>query len=130
MSSAPVPTAPSADERFWAGAAHWSSLVAAFMALAFIGPLVVLLVRGGSSPWVRRQAVESLNFVLSVYLYAVVLALAGTVTTILTAGIALVVVLPLAGLLSIGWLVLTVIGAMRASEGVDYRYPLTLRIVS
>jgi len=37
------------------------------------------------------------------------------------------VLLPLVGLM---WLVFTIIGSVRASEGQDYRYPLTLRMVS
>ena len=60
------------DERTWATAAHWSALVAAFLALAFLGPLLVLLAKGNDSPWVRRNAVESLNFQLSMLIYGFV----------------------------------------------------------
>ena len=37
-----APDAARGDERTWATAAHWSALVAAFIALAFLGPLLVL----------------------------------------------------------------------------------------
>jgi uncharacterized Tic20 family protein len=113
------PMSPS-DERMWAGAAHWSALVAAVVALAFLGPLLVLLVKGNQSSFVRRQAVESLNFQLSVLIYGLV----SFVLVLVLVGILLLVALGLA------WLVLTIIGAVRASSGVDYRYPLTLRMVS
>ena len=40
--------------------------------LAFLGPLIVMLIKGNESPYVRRQAVESLNFQLSILIYAIV----------------------------------------------------------
>lgn len=109
------------DERTWGGAAHWGALVAGlFGGLAFLGPLIVLLVKGNESPWVRRQSVESLNFQISILIYAVVSA----ILLILLIGFLL---LPA---VLIGWLVLTVIGSVKASNGEDYRYPLTIRMVS
>ena len=56
----------SADqERLWGMLAHLLSFVAAYIALGFVAPLVVLLVFGPRSAYVRAQAVESLNFNLS-----------------------------------------------------------------
>ncbi len=108
-----------ADERTWAGAAHWSALIASLVVLAFLGPLVVLLVKGNDSPFVRRQAVESLNFQLTILVAALIsFALVFVVVGFL--------MLPLVGL---AWLVFTVIGAVRASSGEDYRYPFSLRMV-
>ncbi len=119
----------SATDRTWGGAAHWSALVAAFIALAFLGPLVVLLVRS-DSPWVRRQAVESLNFQLSMVVYALVGGVLAVVLVLLTVGIALLLVIPVALAAAAFWLVFTIIGAVKASSGEDYRYPLTIRMVS
>lgn len=119
----------SAMDRTWGGAAHWSALVAAFLALAFLGPLLVLLVRS-DSPWVRRQAVESLNFQLSMIIYGVVGGVVAVVVVVLTLGIGLLAVIPLALAAAAFWLVFTIIGAVRASGGEDYRYPLTIRMVS
>lgn len=121
--------APSAMDRTWGGAAHWSALVAAFMALAFLGPLLVLLVRS-DSPWVRRQAVESLNFQLSMLIYGIVGGLLAVLVVLLTLGIGILAVVPLALAAVAFWLVFTIIGAVRASNGEDYRYPLTIRMVS
>jgi len=108
------------DERTWGGAAHWSALVAAFLALAFLGPLIVLLVKGNESAWVRRQAVESLNFQISVLIYAII----SGVLLLLLIGF---ILLPIVGIF---WLVFTIIGSVKASNGEDYRYPLTIRMVS
>ena len=94
----PPPPAPGGyqigggDERMWATAAHWSALVAAFVALAFLGPLVVLFTKGTSSGYVRRHAVESLNFQLSMLIYGVVGTIIGIVLVVATLGIGLLVV--------------------------------------
>ncbi len=108
------------DERTWGGAAHWSALVAALLALAFLGPLLVFLVKGNDSPWIRRQSVESLNFQLSILIYAIVSA----VLLLVLVGF---VLLPLVGLF---WLIFTIIGSVKGVNGEDYRYPLTIRMVS
>ena len=109
-----------ADERLWAGAAHWSAIVAMVVALAFLGPLLVLLLKGNESPFVRRQAAESLNFQITILVAALVSGV------LLVVGIGFLL-LPLVGL---AWLVFTVIGAVKASSGEDYRYPFALRLVS
>lgn len=115
----PAPMNPP-EERNWAMAAHLSSFVAAYVALGFLGPLLVMLAAGGRSPFVRRHAVEALNFNLSVLIYVVVC-------------VPLVFVLigiPMLLALAILYLVATVQGAVAASRGQDYRYPLTIRLVS
>ncbi len=129
----PPPTAPYAaapppypvamtpeQERTWGGAAHWSALVASAVGFPFLGPLLVMLVKGNESPWVRRQAVESLNFQLSMLIYAIVSA----ILILALIGLVLIVVV------GVCWLVFTIIGAVKASNGEDYRYPLTIRMVS
>ena len=126
----PVPRLSQGDERTWATAAHWSALVAACVALAFLGPLVVLIAKGNESPWVRRNAVESLNFQLSMLIYGAVGTLIGIVLVVATLGVGILVILPLALAFSVFWLIITIIAAMKTSNGEDYRYPLTIRMVS
>ncbi|MDN4174411.1 DUF4870 domain-containing protein [Nocardioides sp. SOB77] len=108
------------DERTWGGAAHWSALIGAFVALAFLGPLLVMLVKGNQSAYVRAQAVESLNFQLSILIY-------GIVSFVLAFVLIGFLLLPIVGLI---WLVFTIIGSVKASNGELYRYPLTIRMVS
>jgi len=108
------------DERTWGGAAHWSALVASVVGFAFLGPLLVMLIKGNESPYVRRQAVESLNFQLSMLIYGIVSA----VLILALIGILLIIVV---GVL---WLVFTIIGSVKSSNGEEYRYPLTIRMVS
>lgn len=118
------------EERTWALAAHIGSLLAAYVALGFLAPLVVMLVKGDSSPFVRRHAVESLNFQISLLIYSVVGFVLAFVLVIGTLGIGALVVVPLAFVLAAVVIVLIVVATMRASSGQDYRYPLTLRFVS
>ena len=109
------------DERTWGGAAHWGALIAGlFGGLSFLGPLIVMLVKGNDSPWIRRQSVESLNFQISVMIYAIV-------SAILIIALIGLILLPIVGIF---WLVFTIIGSVKASNGEDYRYPLSIRMVS
>lgn len=116
-SGQPVPISPS--EQTWGGAAHWSAFLGAWLALAFLGPLVVLLVKGNESPYVRRQAVEALNFQLSILIYGIV----SVILMLLLVGFLLF------ALVCVMWLVFTIIGSVKAAQGEIYRYPLTLRLV-
>jgi uncharacterized protein len=110
-----------ADERTWGGAAHWSALLGSLVGgLTFLGPLLVLLVKGNESPWIRRQSVESLNFQLSILIYSVVSA----ILILLLIGIVMLIAV------FIFWLVFTIMGSVKAGNGEDYRYPLTIRMVS
>lgn len=109
------------DERTWGGAAHWGALIGGLIGgLAFLGPLLVLLIKGNDSPWIRRQSVESLNFQISILIYGIV----SGVLILLLVGI---ILLPL---VLIFWLVFTIIGSVKSANGEDYRYPLTIRMVS
>jgi uncharacterized protein len=120
-SQQPGPGGLTQDERTWGGAAHWGALIGALVGgLAFLGPLLVLLIKGNDSPWIRRQSVESLNFQISILIYTIVSA----VLIFVLVGILMLVIV------GIGWLVFTIIGSVKASNGEDYRYPLTIRLVS
>jgi uncharacterized protein len=116
---------PSSEDRLWGLAAHLSGIVASFIALGFLGPLVVLLLQGQRSPFVRRHAVEALNFQLMLLILSV-LAIVGVVVTF---GIGALVIVPLGILVAIGALVLIIVAAVAANNGQDYRYPVNLRIV-
>ncbi len=108
------------DARNLAVAAHLSGFVAAWVALGFLGPLVVMLTAGRRSAYVRRHAVEAVNFNLSILLW------------LLISGVLVVVLIGLPMLLGVGvlYLVASIAGAAAAARGEEYRYPLTLRLVS
>jgi uncharacterized protein len=107
------------QERLWATLAHLLSFVAAYIALGFLAPLIVLLLFGPRSAYVRAHAVESLNFNLSWLLYAIV----GVLLIFIGIGILILIAL------GIAYVVLIVVASIRANSGVFYRYPLTIRFV-
>ena len=124
------PETLSQDEKTWALVSHVGSLVAAYIALGFLAPLLVMLVKGDSSPFVRRHAVESLNFQISLLIYALVGTVLAFIFTVMTVGLGLLVVLPVALVLAVVALALIIMATVKASQGEDYRYPLTIRFVS
>ncbi len=105
--------------------AHIGSLVAAWLAMGFLCPLVIWLLYRYRSEFVRRHAVESLNFQLSLLIYLAVAGILGVVTV----GLALVVVIPVVLVGAIAALVFIILATVAASSGRDYRYPLTIRMV-
>ncbi len=117
------------EDRTWALSAHIGTLLAAYIALGFLAPLVVLLAKGDSSPFARRHAVESLNFQISLLIYSVVLGILAALLVIFTVGLGLLVVLPVGLLLAVVVLVLIVMATFRASNGEAWEYPFTIRLV-
>jgi uncharacterized Tic20 family protein len=115
-----MPPVPTSEERNWALAAHIGSLVAAWFAMGFLAPLIVLLVKGKESPFVRRHAVESLNFQISLLIYMV----ASGILVLLIIGIFMLIAL------GIFALVVIILATIAASNGQDYRYPLTIRLIT
>ena len=93
--------------------------------MAFLAPLLVLLLRGSSSPFVRRHAVESLNFQITLLILLAV----GILVSIFTLGIALLAVIPAGVVIGVAALVLIIVASVRANNGEDFRYPMTLRLV-
>ena len=110
---------PADQERLWAMLAHLLSFVAAYLFLGFVAPLIVLLVFGPRSAYVRAHAVESLNFNLSWLLYAIVS------VVLIFIGIGILLLLAL----GIAYVVLIIIASVRANNGEFFRYPLTIRFV-
>ena len=110
------------DERTWGMIAHLSALVGAIVPFAgsIVAPLIVWRTRGEHSSFVAGQAKEALNFNITVAIAALVC----SALIWALVGILLLVVLGLY------WLVMTVTAALRASEGIDYRYPFALRLVA
>jgi uncharacterized protein len=117
--SAPAP--PTENERTWGMLAHLSALAGLVMPLVGIvlGPLAVWLARRDDSPFVAEHAKEALNFNLSVLLGAIACMLLMLVFVGFLLGSALFIL----------WLVMTLIAAIKASEGQPYRYPFSLRFV-
>lgn len=113
------------DERTWGLLAHIGSLLAAFVAMAFLGPLLVLLIQGNKSAFVRRHAVESLNFQITLLIALA----AGIVLSVATLGIGLIIVVPVGLVIAVLALVWIIMAGVKANNGEDYRYPINIRLV-
>lgn len=87
---------------------------------SIIGPLVVWLMKREESSFVDRQGKESLNF---------------QITMLIAFLISLVLVFVLIGFLLIAAvaifdLIMIIVATIKASEGEDFRYPISLRLVT
>lgn len=120
-----------AEERQWAMFAHLSALLGGLFTSAvggwgfFIGPLVIWLLKKDTMPFVADQAKEALNFNITVSAVFLVLMILG----FLTLGIGFLLIGPLMMVIGVLALVFIVIAAIKANEGVAYRYPMTVRLV-
>lgn len=110
---APIPWRAGPEDLRWAAAAHFGGIFVLFLA-----PLVVLLVHGRTSGFVRTQAAEALNFQLTVLLGYIVSALL------------IIVVIGLVTMFAV-WVtgvILAVVATVTVRGGEPYRYPVSLRL--
>ena len=107
--------APKGSDKIWSVLSHLSAL----LGVGFVLPLVVYLAMRKESEYVAANAREALNFHISVLIYA----LCCIPLVFILIGIPLLIVLGL------GSLVLAIIATIKASDGLCYHYPLTLRLV-
>ena len=120
MSQTPIAGNPIAghsltpDERTWGLVAHVSGLI------GFLGPLIVWLIKKDESAFVEGEARESLNFQITVTLAAIPCA----ILILLCIGVFLLMALWVASVVFI------IMGAIKANEGIPYRYPVSLRLIS
>ncbi|MEM0996633.1 MAG: DUF4870 domain-containing protein [Bacteroidota bacterium] len=108
------------DEKTWATFAHLG-FIAGFI-IPFGGiltPLIIWLTQREKSEYVAYHAKESLNFQLSVLIYGIVCA----ILVIIFIGWIMLVAL------AVTYIVLSIMAAIKANEGVRYEYPLTIRII-
>ena len=104
----------SSDERTMAILCHVLSIF-----FSFIPALVIYLVKKDESPYVAEHAKEALNFQISIFLYCMV----SVVLILVLVGILLLIAI---GVVS---LILYIIAAVKASDDILYRYPLTIRLI-
>ncbi|MFO7700004.1 MAG: DUF4870 domain-containing protein [Acidimicrobiia bacterium] len=118
MTTQPIETGLSTESRNWGAIGHLSAFVQFIGIPSLVGPLVVWLMKK-DDPFAADQAKEALNFNISMAIYFV----ASLFAIIVLVGILLVPVVV------ISWFVLVIVGTIRASNGVTYRYPATIRFI-
>lgn len=110
----------SKDERTWGMACHLSAFAGFIFPFGnIVVPLVIWLIKSEDMPFVREQGKESLNFQITAFIAFMVCAL------LMVVGIGFLLVWPLAIYVGIA----VIIAAVKANEGVSYRYPLAIRLI-
>lgn len=109
------------QERTWAMFAHLTAFLGyTCIPLAnIIAPLIIWQIKKDDMPFASEQGKECLNFQISMLIYAII---SGILTLILI-GFAFLVILYVMNI------ILTIIAAIRANEGIAYRYPATMRFI-
>lgn len=119
---------PGQETRKWAMLCHLGGLASLvlFPTANIILPLVIWLTKRDTDPYVDEQGREAVNFQISMFLYgALVTAMVFLLKFILIGY--LLFWLPL--LVVIAQLGGTIVGAIRAHDGENFRYPLILRFL-
>ena len=118
----PGPSSPSKTERQWAMGCHLIGLcgvVVPFPAAGLIGVLVLWLVKREDGAFIDDQGKESLNFQISLLIYA----FACLLLTFIGIGLLLFFALVVFGFVCI------IMGTIKASEGTAFRYPVCIRLI-
>ncbi len=115
---------PGKDERTWAMLAHVSAFAIYFTGIGHIvGPLIVWLVKRDGNPFVDDQGKESLNFQISWSIYMI-----ANFVLFLTV-IGAIIAIPVFFILPVFHVVCMIIAAIKANDGVAFRYPLCIRFL-
>lgn len=117
----PLNTEEDKQARIWGMLCHLTALLGMIgIPLGnVLGPLIIWLVKKNTYPFVNEQGRESLNFQLSMTIYAIAAALLifvkiGMPLLLLVAGINFILIL---------------IASIRAFNGETYTYPLAIRLI-
>ena len=119
-----IPSAggPSKDEKMWGMFCHLAMLVQ-FVGIPFgtiVGPLVVWLIKRNEMPFVEDQGKEAVNFQITATIAALC-----CIPFYFLCGVGIVMIVGVV----IADLVLSIMAAVKANEGVAYRYPFALRLI-
>ena len=108
------------EERKWAMFAHIGTFASMFVPLGnIIAPIVIWQIKKNDSPFVVEQAKESLNFQITLMIYALI----SFPLVFIIIGFFLIFGLVIFSLIFI------IIAGVKANEGEHYRYPITIRMV-
>lgn len=88
-----------------------------------LGPLVIWLVKKEEHPFIDQEGKASLNFQITVAIPGLVLAVLSVIPFVFC------VTIPLLMALGVAALVFTIIGAIKANDGIAYKYPWSLELV-
>ncbi len=115
-------------ERTWTILCHLSALTA-LLGIPFaniFGPFLVWLLKKSEYPAIDAPGRESMNFQISMTIYA-------AITGILAIGLTPVLIgflfYPVVAVILVADIILTIRASIKASNGIPYRYPFTIRLI-
>lgn len=109
---APPPPLNPADEKTWSILVHIGGIL-----FSWVAPLIVYLVLKDRGAFVRHNSSQALNFQLTLLIAYV----AGVILSFVLIGVFVIIAV------SIVSIVFGIIAAIAASNGQEYRYPLTIQ---
>jgi len=86
---------------------------------SILGPLVMWLIKRAESPYLDAAGKEAVNFNISWTIYLAVAAFS----------MFLLIGFLLFPIVAVAWLIFVIMASIKASDGVIYRYPLTIRLI-
>jgi uncharacterized Tic20 family protein len=107
---------PDGNDKLWAIGCH----LAGFIGAPLLVPFIIYLVMRNESAFVRDHAREALNFHLSLIFYGI----------LCWPFIFIIIGFPMLIALGVFAFVVAIIAAIKTSDGVAYRYPLCIRLIS
>lgn len=108
------------EERKWAMFAHIGTFSSLFVPLGnIIAPIVIWQIKKNESAFVVDQAKESLNFQITLMIYALI----SFLLVFIIIGFFMIFALILFSL------IIVIVAGVKANDGKHYRYPMTLRLI-
>lgn len=118
------PTPPPSDPatKQWAAIVHFSALAGFVFPFGnILAPLIVWQVKKAELPGLDPVGKEVMNFQISYMIYGVVATIIGVV------GSCIYVPVALPFIVAIAWLILTILGGVKAGNGEAYVFPATIK---
>jgi uncharacterized Tic20 family protein len=103
-------TSPTPDELQWGQLCHFMGV------MGFLGPLIFWLIKKDTSKYIDAQGKSALNFHLSVLIVFAVCA-------------ATFILIPIAILVNVYSLVMSIMAGMKVKDGEIYKYPYTFKLI-
>lgn len=118
--TASAPSTISAEDRQWGMFCHLSSFVGYVIPFGnVVGPLVLWLMKRETMPFVEGEGKESVNFQISVTIYAIISA----ILSFFCIGFVLLIALLIFDL------IVVIMACIESSKGNAYKYPLCIRFI-
>lgn len=125
------PGAPTKDEKMMAMFIYLSALLLGFIfgPLAFVGPLVLWLMKRDESKFIDHHGKEMVNFMITMAIVGLCSSVVAVPVVFLTFGIGMFIITPLLMAVGVYALVMEILGAVKANNGEYYEFPISIRLI-